>query len=118
VAIPEARAWLLDRKIVPNEVGVGLIDDTRAYLESLEPRRLAEYLIGGLATTDLPAEFRGGDVSLAREATGARDYLMPPLPNTLYNPGHHVPGSVRRADPEPAVLPRPARRAAAAADGA
>src|SRR5690242_1064302 len=84
VAIPEARSWLLDRKIVPNEVGIGLIDDTRAYLESLEPRRLAEYLIGGLATTDLPAEFRGGDVALAREATGARDYLMPPLPNTLY----------------------------------
>jgi arginine deiminase len=84
VAVPEARSWLLDRKIVPNEVGIGLIDDTRAYLESLEPRRLAEYLVGGLATTDLPAEFRGGDVTLAREATGARDYLMPPLPNTLY----------------------------------
>src|SRR5690242_19918984 len=29
----DARAWLLDRKIVPNEVGFGLVDDTRAFLE-------------------------------------------------------------------------------------
>ncbi|MET9564637.1 arginine deiminase [Streptomyces tauricus] len=84
MADPEARAWLLDRKITANEVGLGLIDDTRAFLESLEPRRLAEYLIGGLATVDLPDEFRDGYVSLARESTGVREYLMPPLPNTLY----------------------------------
>jgi arginine deiminase len=37
VAIREAKAWLLDRKIVPNEVGLGLVDGTRAFLESLEP---------------------------------------------------------------------------------
>jgi len=80
----EARGWLLDRKIVPNEVGLGLVDDTRAYLESLPRTQLAEYLIGGLATGDLPAEFRSGYLALAREQTGAREYLMPPLPNTLY----------------------------------
>jgi arginine deiminase len=84
MAIPEAKSWLLDRKIVANEVGVGLIDETRAFLETLEPRRLAEYLIGGLATSDLPDDFRSGYVALARESTGVREYLMPPLPNTLY----------------------------------
>ena len=84
VDIPEAKAWLLDRKIVPNEVGLGLVDETRAFLEGLESPRLAEYLIGGLATTDLPDELRTPYVKLARESTGARDYLMPPLPNTLY----------------------------------
>ncbi|WP_435972670.1 arginine deiminase [Streptomyces sp. Qhu_M48] len=84
MAIPEARAWLLDRKITANEVGLGLIDDTRAFLDGLPPRELAEFLIGGLSTADLPDEFRSGYVSLAREATGAREYLMPPLPNTLY----------------------------------
>ena len=84
MAQPEARSWLLDRKIVPNEVGLGLIDDTRAFLESLAPRQLAEYLIGGLATSDLPDAFRSGYVALARESTGVREYLMPPLPNTLY----------------------------------
>ncbi|MFE2058443.1 MULTISPECIES: arginine deiminase [unclassified Streptomyces] len=84
LADPAARAWLLDRKITPNEVGLGLVDPTRAYLESLEPRELTEFLIGGMATTDLPGEYRSGYVSLARESAGVREYLMPPLPNTLY----------------------------------
>src|SRR3954447_1100721 len=84
MAIPDAKAWLLDRKIVPNEVGIGLVDDTRGFLETLTPRQLAEFLIGGLATSDLPDDFRSGYVTLARESTGVREYLMPPLPNTLY----------------------------------
>ena len=84
MAIPEAKSWLLDRKIVANQVGLGLIDGTRAFLESLAARRLADYLIGGLATSDLPEDFRPGYVALARESTGVREYLMPPLPNTLY----------------------------------
>jgi arginine deiminase len=81
---PEARAWLLDRKIVPNEVGLGLVDDTRAYLDSLGSRDLAKFLIGGLSTADLPEDFRPGYISLARETLGPGEYLMPPLPNTLY----------------------------------
>jgi arginine deiminase len=84
MAIPAAEQWLLDRKIVPNEVGLGLVDDTRGFLETLAPRDLAEFLIGGLATSDLPDDFRSGYVALARESTGVREYLMPPLPNTLY----------------------------------
>jgi arginine deiminase len=84
LANPEARAWLLDRKITANEVGLGLVADTRAFLESLAPRKLAEFIIGGLATTDLPDDFRPDYLALAREHTGVREYLMPPLPNTLY----------------------------------
>ncbi|MGI5466697.1 arginine deiminase [Streptomyces sp. CA-132043] len=84
MAIPEAKSWLLDRKIIANQVGLGLIDGTLAFLDSLEPRQLAEYLIGGLATADLPDEFRSPYIALARESTGVREYLMPPLPNTLY----------------------------------
>src|SRR4029079_7660091 len=41
MAIPDARAWLLERKSWPNEVGVGLVDATRGFLETLEPRQLA-----------------------------------------------------------------------------
>jgi arginine deiminase len=84
LANPQAKAWLLDRKIVPNEVGLGLVDDTRAFLDSLDNRVLAEYLIGGLSTADLPPDFRPGYLALARESTGVPEYLMPPLPNTLY----------------------------------
>jgi arginine deiminase len=84
LADPKAKAWLLDRKVVPTEVGLGLVNETRSFLDELDDRRLAEYLIGGLATTDLPADLRPGYVALARDHSGARDYLMPPLPNTLY----------------------------------
>ncbi|MBM6405272.1 arginine deiminase [Phycicoccus sp. CSK15P-2] len=84
VAIPEARDWLLDRKVVPNTVGLGLVDATRAFLESLEPARLAEFLVGGLAIADLPDDYRTPWTMLAREQSGSREYLLPPLPNTLY----------------------------------
>lgn len=84
LAVPGARDWVLDRKVIPNRVGLGLVEGTRAYLESLAPADLAEVLIGGLATHDLPDDVRSGYVALARESTGAREYLMPPLPNTLY----------------------------------
>ena len=82
--IPGAKAWLLDRKITTNEVGLGLVADTRAFLDGLQPRQLAEYLIGGLSTADLPDDFRPAYLALAREHTGVREYLMPPLPNTLF----------------------------------
>src|SRR5215510_4981180 len=39
--IPQAKAWLLDRKITANEVGLGLVEDTRAFLGGLESRELA-----------------------------------------------------------------------------
>jgi len=82
--IPAAKAWLLDRKIVANEVGLGLVDGTRAFLESLDPRELADYMIGGLSTSDLPEQFRTSYLALARDSRGVGEYLMPPLPNTLY----------------------------------
>ncbi|HEV2372734.1 MAG TPA: arginine deiminase [Streptosporangiaceae bacterium] len=84
LSIAEAKSWLLDRKITANQVGLGLVADTRAYLDSLEPRKLAEFMIGGLSTADLPSDFRPGYFALTREHTGVREYLMPPLPNTLY----------------------------------
>ncbi|MFF7335288.1 arginine deiminase [Streptomyces sp. NPDC090306] len=84
LSVPGARDWLLDRKIVANQVGPGLVEGTRAYLESLTERRLADFLIGGLSTGDLPADFRSSYLALARESAGSGEYLMPPLPNTLY----------------------------------
>ena len=82
--VPDGKAWLLDRKITANEVGLGLVAETRAFLESLDHRELARYMIGGLAANDLPMEYQTPYMGLTRQATGVRDYLMPPLPNTLY----------------------------------
>ncbi len=82
--IPEAKKWILDQQIVPNEVGLGLVDEIRSYLDGLPSRQLAEFLIGGLAAYDLPSDFGGEWLRLAQECSGITGYLLPPLPNTLY----------------------------------
>ncbi|MDN4479753.1 arginine deiminase [Demequina muriae] len=84
LAIPEARTWLMDRKITPDEVGLGLVPDVRAFLDLLDPHVLARYVLGGLSTSDLPIDFAAPSLQLVREESGMRDYLMPPLPNTLF----------------------------------
>ena len=84
LAVPGAKEWLLDRKIVANEVGPGLMAETRAYLDSLDPHVLVDHLVGGLSTRELPDDFRSGYLALARESIGVNEYLMPPLPNTIY----------------------------------
>jgi arginine deiminase len=84
VAIPEAKKWILDNQVVPNQVGLGLVDEIRSYLEGLSDRKLAETLIGGLSTHDFP-EIAGGEMlKVVKEAAGMTEYLLPPLPNTLY----------------------------------
>lgn len=84
VAIPEAKKWILDNQVVPNEVGVDLLDEIRSYLDGLKSRELAETLIGGLSTEEFPEKLGGERLKLVREAAGVTEYLLPPLPNTLY----------------------------------
>lgn len=81
VADPVARTWLLDRKLGPGTVDAELALQLLPWLEALPPMRLAEHLIGGLARAELPFEPEG---LLARFAT-ATDFLLPPLPNTLFS---------------------------------
>lgn len=84
VAIPEAKAWILDNQVVPNQIGTGFVDEVRSYLEGLPHRQLAETLIGGLSTHEFPETIGGETLALIRDAAGVNEYLLPPLPNTLY----------------------------------
>lgn len=84
LAVPEAKEWILDNQIEPNQVGIGLVNEIRSYLEGLSNRDLAETLIGGLSTYEFPETHGGEMLKLVREAAGATEYLLPPLPNTLY----------------------------------
>ena len=81
VAGPIARTWLLDRKLGPGTVDTELAQQLRPWLEALPPLRLAEHLIGGLARAELPFEPLG----LLAGCTAATDFLLPPLPNTLFS---------------------------------
>jgi arginine deiminase len=82
LAVAEAKNWVLDNQVVPDQVGIGLIDELRSYLDGLPDRELAEVLIGGLSTEEFPNG--GAMLGLVREAAGVTEYLLPPLPNTLY----------------------------------
>jgi arginine deiminase len=84
VAIPDARKWILDNQVVPNQVGRGLVEEIRGFLEQLPPRELAETLIGGLSSHEIPNLAKGDLLKLVRDALGVTEYLLPPLPNTLY----------------------------------
>ena len=84
VAVPDARKWILDNQVVPNQVGLGLVDELRSYLDELSDRELAETLIGGLSTEEFPDSHGGDMLRMVREAAGVAEYLLPPLPNTLY----------------------------------
>jgi arginine deiminase len=84
VAVPEGKKWILDNQVVPNQVGLGFIDELKSYLSGLDNRKLAETLIGGLSTHDFPEEVGGKALKVVKEAAGATEYLLPPLPNTLY----------------------------------
>jgi arginine deiminase len=84
VAVPEAKKWIIDNQVVPNQVGLGLVDEIKSYLNGLSNRDLAETLIGGLSTEEFPEKIGGEQLQLIKDAAGVTEYLLPPLPNTLY----------------------------------
>ncbi len=84
VAVAEGKKWILDQQVVPNQVGLGLVDEIKSYLSGLSDRDLAETLIGGLSTEEFPEKIGGEMLALVKDAAGVTEYLLPPLPNTLY----------------------------------
>lgn len=81
---PEALSWILDRKITANHVGVGLFHEVRSWLEELEPRHLAEFLIGGVSGDDLPDQNGGETIKMFREYLGHSSFILAPLPNSIF----------------------------------
>ncbi|MDZ4094961.1 MAG: arginine deiminase [Paracoccaceae bacterium] len=78
--IPDARAWVLDHRISPNDVGTGMLDELRAWMTGLSGAQLAEFLVGGLMVNDLPFAPSG----LFGAYLGAQGFVLPPLPNFLF----------------------------------
>jgi arginine deiminase len=77
---PEARKWLLERKVTANEQGVMFSQELRGWLNELDAAELATYLIGGLLVRELPAEF----TSFAKLIADPTDFVLLPLPNHLF----------------------------------
>jgi arginine deiminase len=81
LAEPEARAFVLDRVCREERHGPALAASLRAMADDLEPARLAELLIGGVTRADVaPLTV----ASLTWRTLDADDFVLPPLPNTLF----------------------------------
>ncbi|NVH76744.1 arginine deiminase [Paraburkholderia sp. JPY432] len=81
---PEALKYILDRKIRPETVGVSLAAEVHSWLEGLEPRRIAEFLIGGVVAEDIPDTEESKILKEFRRYLGYSSFVLAPLPNTLF----------------------------------
>ncbi len=77
---PEARNWLLDRKVTANEQGLVFSQELRVWFNEMDAAELATYLIGGLLVGELPKEFN----SFAQLIAEPNDFVLVPLPNHLF----------------------------------
>ena len=76
-----ARDWVLDRRITGNDLGSAWPPRSAPWLDEMPAAKLAEHLIGGIAILDLPKSEMS---TLLIEAYGGTDFLLPPMPNTLF----------------------------------
>ncbi|CAN7793237.1 arginine deiminase [Paraburkholderia hospita] len=81
---PDALKWILDRKIRTDTVGVSLAGEVRSWIEGLDSRKIAEFLIGGVAADDIPDSDQSNVLKMYREYLGYSSFVLPPLPNTLF----------------------------------
>ncbi len=77
---PEGRAYILDRKLVPNEVGVGGAGELRAWMDEMDSTKLVAHLIVGVTVAELPEDFRRA----VEKAYAGTEFALPPLPNQLF----------------------------------
>ncbi len=77
---PAGRAFVLDRKLVPDEIGVRGVTELRAWMDELDSAALVSHLIGGVAVDELPDEFR----HWLEQAYSPSDFVLTPLPNQLF----------------------------------
>ncbi len=81
LAITEGRSFVLDALCTDDRIGPPLAGPVRRLLEDLDGEKLAEFLIGGILKADLhPLSAK----SLSWELLRADDFILPPLPNTLF----------------------------------
>jgi arginine deiminase len=81
LGLPEGRAFVLDRLCTPELLGPNLITPLRKLFDDLDGPALAEFLVGGVLKADLhPA----GAHSLKWDMLHADDFVLPPLPNHLF----------------------------------
>ena len=81
LSTPAGREFVLDRTITESRFGGNLAQEIRALLDDADPALLSRYLIGGIVKADLAPLTTS---SLTWQAWDIEDFVLPPLPNTLF----------------------------------
>ncbi|GII56519.1 arginine deiminase [Planotetraspora thailandica] len=81
LATPDGRAYALGQVCTDDRFGAALSAQIRALLGDSDPETLARYLIGGITKSDLSPL---GRPSLAWQVLDIEDFVLAPLPNTLF----------------------------------
>src|SRR4051794_3465618 len=76
----DARAWLLTRRLKPEEVTEMFSADLIAWMSEMPAADLATRLTGGVTTQELPDEIR----TVIGRALRPTDFVLAPLPNQLF----------------------------------
>src|SRR5689334_13550227 len=76
----EARAWVLERRLRPEEVTAVFSEPLIAWMTELPANELATKLTGGVTAQELPADIR----SAVGRALRPTDFVVAPLPNQLF----------------------------------
>ncbi len=77
---PEAREWILARRVRPEEATVMFSGDLRDWMMEMSGDELATRLVGGVTASELPDKI----ASVVKNAMRPTDFVIAPLPNQLF----------------------------------
>lgn len=77
---PEAREWVLSRRLRPQDVTAMFADELHAWMAAMPADELAVRLTGGVTVAELPEEIG----TVVSRALRPWDFVIAPLPNTLF----------------------------------
>src|SRR5262249_34315281 len=76
----DARAWVLQRRLRPEEVTTLFSDELQAWMSEMPADELATRLTGGVTVQELPDDVR----TVIGRALAPTDFVIAPLPNQLF----------------------------------
>src|SRR4051812_14315399 len=77
---PEAREWILTRRVRPEEATVMFSGDLADWMQEMSGDEVATRLIGGVTARELPGKIP----SVVKNAMRPTDFVIAPLPNQLF----------------------------------
>src|SRR4051794_2994345 len=80
LAIDEARDWVLERRLRPEEVTELFSRELKSWMREMPAEDLATALTGGVTVADLPSDIS----SVIANAMRQTDFVIAPLPNQLF----------------------------------